>query len=532
MKPLFATNLGLPGSDHRWDDLSPEGWEETAALVRRHREALDEHMDHSDPDQRHAARVLAGFLDLQLDRFEHGDHLRDVSHIYCGFTVVRDIFDIMPRDSATAWSNIAARLATLERPLRGWRESLARGLAQGLVASRRQVESVIGQAEHLAGDDSMVIGLLKEAEAAGFRTPELHAAVDEARKAAAETAEWLRNEYLPHADPADGVGEERYLRSAEQFLGMVIDPEEVYEWGWEELTRLWEEMREAAAEVDPDKSVEEVLELLDTDPARAVPREEFTAFVQERLDQAVSELDGSHFDVPPPVRAVTVNLAPPGGALGAWYINPSSDWERPGSVWYSLGERERIPVWQEVSTAYHEGFPGHHLQIGTAMWQSDRLSKAHRLLIWYSGYGEGWALYAERLMDELGYFERPDYRVGMLASHIFRAARVVVDIGCHLGYTIPDTAPLHAGETWSYEKAVDYIEQVGLQPRDLAESEVKRYLGWPGQAISYKVGEREILDIRRRLRERDASFDLKDFHRRIIEGGEVRLDYLREIMLG
>lgn len=334
MKPLFATNLGLPGSDHRWDDLSPEGWEETAALVRRHREALDEHMDHSDPDQRHAARVLAGFLDLQLDRFEHGDHLRDVSHIYCGFTVVRDIFDIMPRDSATAWSNIAARLATLERPLRGWRESLARGLAQGLVASRRQVESVIGQAEHLAGDDSMVIGLLKEAEAAGFRTPELHAAVDEARKAAAETAEWLRNEYLPHADPADGVGEERYLRSAEQFLGMVIDPEEVYEWGWEELTRLWEEMREAAAEVDPDKSVEEVLELLDTDPARAVPREEFTAFVQERLDQAVSELDGSHFDVPPPVRAVTVNLAPPGGALGAWYINPSSDWERPGSVWY------------------------------------------------------------------------------------------------------------------------------------------------------------------------------------------------------
>jgi uncharacterized protein (DUF885 family) len=229
---------------------------------------------------------------------------------------------------------------------------------------------------------------------------------------------------------------------------------------------------------------------------------------------------------------VTVNLAPPGGALGAWYINPSSDWERPGSVWYSLGEREMIPVWQEVSTAYHEGFPGHHLQIGTAMWQSDRLSKAHRLLIWYSGYGEGWALYAERLMDELGYFERPDYRVGMLASHIFRAARVVVDIGCHLGYTIPDTAPLHAGETWSYEKAVDYIEQVGLQPRDLAESEVKRYLGWPGQAISYKVGEREILDIRRRLRERDASFDLKDFHRRIIEGGEVRLDYLREIMLG
>lgn len=529
---MVATNLGLAGSDHRWDDLSPDGWAELDSLVRHHRRQLDEHLDHADPDQRHAARVLAGFLDLYLDRYENGDHLRDISHIHCGFTQVRDIFDIMARDSATAWSNIAARLATLDQPLAGWRASLEQGISRGIVAARRQVESVIEQAEHLAGDDSMIVGLVAEASAAGFLTPELEESAARARQASARTAEWLRSEYLSHAEEADGVGEERYLRSAEQFLGMVIDPREVYEWGWEELARLRAEMKKAAAAVDPDRTVDEVLELLETDPERAVRREEFTDFVQRRLDQAVRELDGSHFDVPPPVRSVTVNLAPPGGALGAWYINPSSDWERPGSVWYSLGEREVIPTWQEVSTAYHEGFPGHHLQIGTAMWQADRLSKAHRLLIWYSGYGEGWGLYAERLMDELGYFERPEYRVGMLASHLFRATRVVVDIGTHLGYRIPEDAPLHGGEPWSYELAVDYIEKVGLQPRDMSESEVKRYLGWPGQAISYKVGEREILDIRSRLEGRQRPFDLKEFHRRIIEGGEVRLDYLRETLLG
>ena len=291
--------------------------------------------------------------------------------------------------------------------------------------------------------------------------------------------------------------------------------------GGEEIARLRSQMTEVSRLIDSDRSVDDVIELLETDPSRSVPKEEFTEFVQRRLDDAVSALDGPHFDVPDPVKRVTVNLAPPGGALGAWYINPSEDWQRSGSVWYALGERDRIPTWQEVTTAYHEGFPGHHLQIGMSMWQKDRLSKAQRLLVWYSGYGEGWALYAERLMDELGFFEKPEYRLGMLASQLFRATRVVVDIGLHLGYRVPEGAPLHAGETWNYDIAVDYMDRIGLQPRDLAESEVKRYLGWPGQAISYKLGEREILDIRSRL-QADPSFDLKEFHRQVLEGGEVR----------
>lgn len=531
ISPMTATNLGVRGSDHRWDDFSPEGLDARMEISRRHRAALEEHLEHPDDIQRHAANVLAGYLDVPIGRYASGDYLRDVSHVFCTFTEIRDIFDIMPRGSVTAWSNIAARLASVGRPLKGWMKLLAEGLRQGQMSARRQVESVIQQAEHLAGEGSMALGLVREARAGGFATTELEAAAAVARREAAAVAEWLRTEYLPHAEGEDGVGEERYLRSAEEFLGMVLDPGEVYAWGWEELANLRAELESVAAEVDPDGTVEEVIELLETDPARSVSREEFPTFVQERLEQAVRELDGSHFDVPDPVKSVSVKLAPPGSALGAWYINPSSDWERPGSVWYALGDRDRVPVWQEVSTAYHEGFPGHHLQVGTVMWQAERLSRAHRLVIWYSGYGEGWALYTERLMDELGYFELPEYRLGMLASHVFRATRVVVDIGCHLGYPIPEFAPLYAGGNWTYETAVDYIDRIGLQPREVAESEVKRYLGWPGQAISYKVGEREILDIRRQLEKRDSRFDLKDFHRRVLEGGEVRLDYLRRRLL-
>lgn len=531
ISPMTATSLGIPGADHLWDDLSPEGKERRFEIARRYRAALEEHLDHPDPDQRHAAVVLAGFLDGAIDEHESGDYLFDLSHIYCDFTRVRDLLDIMPRDSAVAWSNIAARLSGVDETWQGWMEVLAEGVRQGKVVARRQVESVIEQAEDLAGPDSRLNGLVAHARGDGFATDELETAVDSARSVAASVAEWLRSEYLPHAVAEDGVGRERYVRAAERFLGMVIDPEETYAWGWEEVARLRSEMQRVAAEIDADRSVEEVIEMLESDPEHSVDREEFPGFVQARLEAAVADLDGDHFDVPEPVGKVTVNMAPPGGALGAWYIQPSADWKRPGSVWYSLGERTRIPVWQEVATAYHEGFPGHHLQVGTSMYQSEHLSKAHRVLIWYPGYGEGWALYAERVMDELGYFERPEYRLGMLSSQLFRAVRVVIDLGMHLGFVIPEDAPIHGGEPWSFERGVDYLADVAFQPRDHSVSEIKRYLGWPGQAISYKVGEREILDIRQELEKRDG-FDLKEFHRRVLEGGELRLDYLRERLLG
>ena len=323
------------------------------------------------------------------------------------------------------------------------------------------------------------------------------------------------------------------MTDAEYYLGMGIDLDETYEWGWSEVLRLLDEMKATAAEIDSGRSVDEVIDLLDTDPARSSPgHEEFAQFLRSIQAEAVDQLDGSAFDVPPEIREVTVNIAPPGGSLGAWYHGPSEDLSRPGSIWYALGERARIPHWQEVATAYHEGFPGHHLQVGVAVLERERLSRFHRLFVWYPGSGEGWALYAERLMDELGYFENPDYRLGLLASQLFRSTRVVLDIGAHLEKRIPGDAPLHRGETWDYEIAVDYMVKIGLQAPDVAESEVLRYLGLPGQAISYKVGEREILDIRDEAMSRDgASFDRKAFHRQMLEAGAIRLDQLRETML-
>ncbi|HEV2360883.1 MAG TPA: DUF885 domain-containing protein, partial [Acidimicrobiales bacterium] len=189
--------------------------------------------------------------------------------------------------------------------------------------------------------------------------------------------------------------------------------------------------------------------------------------------------------------------------------------------------RTRFPLWVEYSIAYHEGTPGHHLQIATVTWLGDRLSPIQREMD-NSGHIEGWALYAERLMGELGYLDDPGRRLGMLSGQAFRAARVIVDIGLHHEYRIPDGEPYHGGERWTPDLAIPFMAAWSGRTTEFAASEVDRYLGWPAQAISYKVGERVWLDTRDAARRRlGAAFDLKEFHRQGFELGFVGLDQLR-----
>lgn len=530
LDPILATGYGVTGHDDECTDYSPDGYAARADLDRSTSAELVTNLEHPDPVQAFAARVMNAWLDRQIDDFDSGKWRRNMNHVYSPFQIMRDVFDVMPRGSQSEWENITRRLEGFGGMLHGYRQCLQVGISAGDTVAVRQAESVLGQAEAAASGRSRFRTFPEAASAAGADGDQVSKAVESVRAAIGEFAEWLRTTYLPAARPADAVGRDEYLRGADEFLGMVIDPEETYEWGWGEVHRIRSEMEATAAEIDPGMSVDEVIDLLETDPARSAgTREEFVEFVSAIQQQAISQLADVHFDVPDELKVVTVNIAPPGGSLGAWYKSPSEDFSRPGSIWYAPGERERLPYWQEVSTAYHEGFPGHHLQVGTAVLQREKLSRFHRMVIWYSGAGEGWALYAERLMDELGFFEKPEYRLGLLASQLFRSVRVVVDIGCQLGLTIPDGAPLHAGDVWDYERAVDYMCDVGLQARDVSESEVKRYLGWWGQAISYKVGEREILAMRERARSAE-DFDQKEFHRRMLEHGAIRLDHLREVM--
>ena len=528
--PITATYLGITGRDHLIGDLSPELHGRLDDLYRAARADLSAHLDDPDPVQAFAAIVMSRWLDERIERFEAGEWRRNLNHIASPFQYLIDTFDVMPKGTAHEWANIVSRLEGFDSMLDGYRQCLAAGVGAMDTVAARQVEALLDQLDAAASKESRFLAFPESAEAAGVDRDPVAAAVDRAREACSLLAEWLRSDYLPHARSEDAVGRDEYLMGADKYLGMTVDPDETYEWGWSEVRRVMVDLERTAAEIDPEMSLTEVIELLETDPGRAAAtREEFVDFISGIQEQAISQLSGAHFDVPEPLRTVTVSIAPPGGSLGAWYIGPTEDFSRPGSIWYAPGERELLPYWQEVSTAYHEGFPGHHLQVGTAVLERDKLSRFHRMAIWYSGAGEGWALYAERLMDELGFFEKAEYRLGLLASQLFRALRVVIDIGCHLKRPIPADAPLHPGDVWDYDRAVDYMTQIGSQPHDVAESEVTRYLGWWGQAISYKVGEREILDIRDQAR-RAGDLDLKHFHRTLLEAGAIRLDHLREVM--
>ena len=531
MRPIMATFIGVDGHDHEWGDTGLAGIEAQKDFDLRYRGLFAEHVDDAGFLNRLAARVTLGTIEERLASHDAGDHFRDLQHMGCTFHQFRNTFDVMPTQTGEHWDNIVSRLENLEEAYDGYIEVLDEGRRRGVTVARRQAESVAGQADALAGGESSYLLLLEKAGKAGHRSEELEAAVDKGRSQARRFSEWLREIYLPASVEEDAAGRELYVRSADQMVGMAVDPEEAYRWGWDEFHRILEEMSEVGERILPASSFEEVKEHLETDPETTVESADaLVEFVSELLAGAVEDLAGTHFEVPETIRPITVQIAPPGGPLGVYYLPPSEDFSRPGGVWYAIGDQATFPLYQHVSTAYHEGFPGHHLQIATARYRKDALSRAHRLLTWYPGYGEGWAMYAEVLMGELGYLDDPRYQFGMLAKQMYRAARVVVDIGLHLKKPIAGTSPLSPGEGWTFDTAVEFIRIYGFRTPAQAEAEVLRYLGWPGQAIAYKLGEREILSIRSAAQQRlGADFDLKSFHASVLNHGTMRLDLLREI---
>ncbi len=538
--PTFATALGLPGRDDRWDDFGPDGIARQRALFH---ELRDGAASHATPDRRSlvAQRVLMAEMSNLIDALDSESWRRDVNNIVSPWQDIRTIFDLMPTDTPAAWSNIVVRLEHIDRALDGYRASLCEGLAAGDVAARRQVEAAIEQGRQAAGDDSSFRELLDRFVADGpsddaALAERLRAGVDHARRAYADMTDWFETTYLPAARDEDGVGRTVWMASAARFLGRTVDPESTSAWGWAELDRLLRKRVEIAERIDPTATVAEVMERVRTDPAMAAPSAEaFISIMQERQEQALVELDGTHFDVPQPIKTIEVRVAPPGGSTAPYYVGPSEDFSRPGRVMYPLDHRTTFALYDEITTAYHEGFPGHHLQVGWQVAMGDQLSRYHRLAVWYPGSGEGWALYAEHLMGELGFFEEPHYELGLVSSQIFRAARVVIDIGCHLGLPIPEGALGgladfdHGGETWGHDLGLEMLTQVVHLDPDDARSEIVRYLGWPGQAISYKVGEQFILDLRATAQQSD-DFDLKAFHADLLSLGSLGLDLLEELM--
>jgi uncharacterized protein (DUF885 family) len=538
LDPAVATDLGLPVGQDRLPDLSPAGQEALDDLARRTlarlaelERAAEQAGGFADADERRCARLLRERLTAELAVSESGEPLRAVSNIFGPPERMRGAFLLMPVTTADDWAVIARRMAAVPQALAGYRESLAEGARRGLNAAPLQVEAVAGQlAEWQAAGDGR--GWFAEFAAAADGPESLRAdlsrAASSADAAAAGLRDWLLADYLPATlGTPDGVGEERYRITSRRWNGTDLDLLEAYEWGWAEYRRIWAEMAAETGRILPGATPKHAMDHLEEHGQIVEGVPEIRRWLQGIMDEAMANLDGTHFDLADPIKVVETRIAPAGSAAAPYYTGPSLDFSRPGRTWLPTLGKTSFPVWGLVSTWYHEGVPGHHLQVAQWTYLARQLSTYQTTVGGVSANMEGWALYAERLMDELGFLTDPGVRMGYLEAQIARAIRVVIDIGMHLSLTVPADSPMFAGEQWTAERALEFFLAHSGQPRDYLYSEIVRYLGGPGQAIGYKLGERAWLAGRAAARsQRGAAFDLKAWHMAALSLGSLGLDDL------
>ena len=532
LEPTEGLIYGLAGSPGRLSDWSPEGRARVAEALRDGLEELDR-TPLGDGADRRAAAVMRDRLRTWLASAAAQDWAQELD---AGFSAPpamdRIALSTAPLADAHDAELLAARLEGLPRGMQGYAAALRLGLDGGRPGPRVLAERLVGSLRESArGEGGYFRGLAARAAAlpgVGARTAGQLTSVGWAADAAfEELAEWLERDYLPHTSQDAGVGPERYARTLAEHLGQTADPVELAAWGWEELGRLEREMRQEAAAGWPGLPVAEVLDRLDIDPAEpsAAGPDELLDWLR-RVDRQVARRLAEEFDIPPQLGDLRHQLAPPGSAAGGYYLPPTEDGARPGVVVWTVPPG-RVPLWRWQTFSHHEGIPGHHLELGGVRFLPVPLSRFQTGLGEISGYSEGWALYAERFMDELGAFDRPATRLGFLVSQAFRAVRVVADTGLHLGLRVPagldDPA---AGQVITPEVAVGLLVRHGWQTRDFAHSEVLRYLGNPGQAVAYKVGEREWRRVRAQARQRIPGLTNRQFHTTALRLGPLPLRLL------
>jgi uncharacterized protein (DUF885 family) len=537
LNPGKATRIGAAGYDDRLADYSPDGIAARLELDRRTLARLDG-VPAADDIDRVTVDALRDRLGVAVEIIESGAEESDLNVVASPTQDVRSVFDLMPTATVEDWATIAARLRAVPAALAGYTASLTTAADRSDVAPRRQVEAVMKQCQTYSADDGFFVNLAQSASAttdlSDSLTDDLRSSAQQAAAAYAQIARFLGERIAPLAPEADGCGRERYGLWSRAFVGAVVDFDEAYAWGQEELARITAEMAGLADQIKTGASVREAMDILDIDPANTlVGTDELQAWMQERADEAVSGLNQTHFDIPEPLRTIECCIAPTQEG-GIYYTAPSDDFSRPGRMWWSVPKDvDQFTTWRELTTVYHEGVPGHHLQVGQTVYNRRELNRWRRLDCWVSAHGEGWALYAERLMEELGFLDDPGNLLGMLDAQSLRAARVVIDIGVHLG--LPAPAEVGGGD-WDYDKGWAFLSAHSAMAEGFLRFELDRYLGWPGQAPSYKLGERLWLQLRDDAKaaatRAGTPFDLKEFHRAALDVGSVPLDVLRHALAG
>ena len=526
LEPTIATVYGDPRYADRLPDPGPEGRAALRSLMERTaEEASAIPVDGLPTEARITRDMLMVIAALHLEEDEqHLEQLRVVDQMGGPQQLLPQLTQFQPADTPERFEAFVARLYAYPAYMAANAELLRDGMATGLTAPRIVTERTIAQIERMQAvpiDQAIVPSMVKVAsEADRERIREIvRDVVMPADQAFLDT---LRGEYRFASREEPGIwsapdGDAIYRTAMRSWTTLELDPEEVHRTGLEELDSIEAERREIAAAAGFGDDTAAYRAALDDDPENTPQtKAELVGRAEEDIERAMA-LAPRYFGVLPksPCEVRAVEEYKERDAPFAYYFPPSADGARPG-IYYANGYDLPSRKYSKLgSTTYHEAVPGHHFQIALEM-ENPRLNTFRRLgsRIVGGAYVEGWGLYSERLADEMGLFRNEAERFGMLDAQAWRAARLVVDTGLH-------------ALRWPRQRSVDFLRSAGLSVTD-AEIETDRYICWPGQALTYKIGQRAIEALRREISARDGSaFDLRAFHDAVLGHGSMPLATLQ-----
>ncbi len=528
LNPTMATIYGDERYDDRLDDPGPEGRAARRALADEVRAGALA-IDPADLDEEE--RISRGLLALIAEQQIAEDDLRDdiVATVeqQGHQSLLPELVQLQKADTPERLERLLARLAAYPAMTDAVIDLLVEGRASGLTAARVVADRVVDQLERLLAAPaatSPIVTVPALADEAG-RARLLEAVERHVRPADARYLEALRA-YLPATREAPGLcalpdGEARYAAKVRGYTSLDVTPDELHRIGLEELDEIEAERRAIAGAAGFGDDTAAYRDALNADEAQVPPTPEaLVARCQEDVDRAFAAAPRWFNRVPKAgcqVRRVEPLLEK--DAPGAYYYPPTMDGDRPGIYFVNAYDLPSRTYWSAASTTYHEAVPGHHFQIALEM-ELEGLPAFRTLGYWPQGtaYVEGWALYTERVADEAGLFRSEAERFGMLDSQALRAVRLVVDTGLH-------------AFGWRRQKAFETMVAAGIHPTD-AGIETDRYIAWPGQALAYMTGRREIERLRaaRAAREGDA-FDIRRFHDDVLRHGKLPLRILADVVL-
>jgi uncharacterized protein (DUF885 family) len=532
--PLFATYTG----DHRYNDRLPDAseagyasWLATLKELRRRLAAIDPKALDSGRQMNHA--ILARLLENEQDELVYHTYRFPISKTW-GFynSIFEQLPYIMPFVSTGDYENYLARLAAFPEYIRKHVELMQVGLDTGYLPSRVTLVGVEEQVRKYIvtpATDSMLYlpfktipPAIEPARQALLRQEAEKIILQEIHPALGALADFITHEYVPGgreniaaSDLPDGQA--FYLHRIRHFTSLSLTPLEIHQTGMNEVGRIRREMEEVIHAVNFKGDFKAFIHFLRSDERfyASTPQGllKETAYILKRMDGELPRLFGRLPTTPYGIREVPAPAAP--SSTTAYYFPASGDGRTAGFYYVNTYDLKSRPLYEIEALSLHEAVPGHHLQI--ALQQELDLPNFRRFG-GFTAFVEGWALYAERLGLEVGFYSDPYSNFGRLSYEMWRACRLVVDTGIHaLG--------------WTRQQAIDFMAQNTSSTLLNIINEIDRYIAWPGQALAYKIGELKIRALRARAEQvLGDHFDLRSFHDQLLARGALPLDILEAVI--